>query len=67
MENIQSKESGEAKRSFLRRPPKGSKRDSFVRFFKKNGAGFIFALPVTLGLLFFYRISAAPFAVLQLF
>ena len=53
MENIQSKESGEAKRSFLRRPPKGSKRDSFVRFFKKNGAGFIFALPVTLGLLFF--------------
>ena len=44
MENIQSKESGEAKRSFLRRPPKGSKRDSFVRFFKKNGAGFIFAL-----------------------
>ena len=52
MENIQGRESAGLPKAAPPRSPKGSQK-TVVRFFKKNGAGFVFALPVTLGLLFF--------------
>ena len=53
MENIQSKQNAGAVKISPSGHPKGNGKNAFVRFFKKNGAGFVFALPVTLGLLFF--------------
>ena len=62
MENIQSKQNAGAVKISPSGHPKGNGKNAFVRFFKKNGAGFVFALPVTLG-----RLSAARIPLLQLF